>query len=51
MMKKNYQKPAMQAVRIQQHGIICTSPGVSSLSNEEGFDFPSTPLDSDIDDV
>ena len=26
-MKKTYMKPAMQVVKIQQHGIICTSPG------------------------
>lgn len=26
-MKRQYEKPAMRVVKIQQHGIICTSPG------------------------
>ena len=27
-MKKNYSKPAMMVVKIQQHGIICQSPNI-----------------------
>ena len=36
-MKKNYQKPAMLAVKIQQQHIICGSKGAKSLNNSEGF--------------
>ena len=38
-MKKQYMKPAMRVVKIQQQHIICTSSGVQSLSNDEGFIF------------
>ena len=47
-MKKTYMKPAMQAVKIQQCGGICASPGVKSLSNTDVFD---TFEDLDEDDV
>ncbi len=48
MIKKEYQKPAMQVVRILQHSIICTSPGVQSLDNPDGFNFdPNVPLTGD----
>ena len=34
-MKKKYQKPAMQAVKIQQQHIICNSPGAKSLNSQD----------------
>lgn len=37
MKKRQYQKPAMQVVKIQHHGIICTSNGVNSLNSIDGF--------------
>ena len=47
-MKKRYMKPAMQVVKIQQHCIICTSPGVKTFgTSPEGF----TLIDLDEDDV
>lgn len=37
-MKKEYLKPAMQVVKIQQQQIICTSsPGAQSLTGTDGF--------------
>jgi len=44
-------KPQMEVVKIQQAQMLCMSPGVSSLSNEEGFDLLDSPFDSSIDDV
>ena len=39
MKKNNYQKPAMQVVKIQQTQMICTSPG----DNVMGPGAPNTP--------
>ena len=41
MKKKEYMKPAMRVVKMQHHGIICTSGGVRSLGSnlEDGDDF------------
>lgn len=47
-MKKTYMKPAMQVVKIQQQGIICTSRGANSLNNSEEFTLTD---DLDEDDV
>ncbi len=45
-MKKNYLKPAMTVVKIQQQGIICTSATRKSYSTaNDGVD--SNELDSD----
>ena len=46
-MKRQYIKPAMQVVKIQQHGIICTSTGAKSLNSTDGFDFDPNGLDED----
>jgi len=47
-MKKTYMKPAMQAVKIQQCGVICASPGAKSINSNDGFDWTD---DLDEDDV
>ena len=47
MIKKEYQKPALQVVKIQEHGIICTSPGAKSLKNDDGLKLSEDPLDED----
>lgn len=47
-MKKTYMKPAMQAVKIQQCGVICASPGVKSINSNDVFDWTD---DLDEDDV
>lgn len=48
-MKKTYMKPAMQVVKIQQHGIICTSPGVKSLgASPEGFSLYDDLTENDV---
>lgn len=36
MIKKDYQKPTMRVVKIQQHGIICTSPATLTGPNNSG---------------
>ena len=49
-MKKQYMKPAMQVVKIQQTQIICiSSPGAKGLggSNPENFIFDHDSLDDD----
>lgn len=38
-MMKNYQKPTMRVVRIQQTHIICTSERVRSIGGDDGFEF------------
>jgi len=35
-MRKEYIKPAMQVVKLQHQGIICTSPGGSSVRSVGG---------------
>ena len=35
-MKKTYLQPTMQVVTLQQQGIICTSPGGSSVTSVDG---------------
>ena len=35
-MKKEYIKPAVQVVKLQHQGIICTSPGDSSVTSVGG---------------
>jgi len=35
-MKKTYLQPTMQVVTLQQQGIICTSPGDSSVRSVDG---------------
>ena len=35
-MKKTYLQPTMQVVTLQQQGIICTSPGDSSVTSVDG---------------
>lgn len=47
-MKKTYMKPAMQVVKIQQHSIICTSPGVMLLNNSEGFTLSDDLTEDDV---
>ena len=37
--KKEYVKPSMKVVKIQQTQMICTSPGVRSVNNDEGIDW------------
>ena len=48
MVKKAYQKPAMQVVKIQQMHLICSSPGAKSLNSSDGFIWTN---DLDEDDV
>ncbi|MBQ9640637.1 MAG: hypothetical protein IJV06_03650 [Bacteroidaceae bacterium] len=31
MIKKNYQKPAMKVVKLQQLQMLCSSPGIRTL--------------------
>ena len=33
MQKKDYQRPTMQVVKLQQQNIICSSPGQATLQN------------------
>ena len=36
MIKKEYEKPSMKVVKIQQHGMLCTSGfGAKSVSNSD----------------
>ena len=35
-MKKEYMKPAVQVVKLQHQGIICTSPGGSRVTSVAG---------------
>ncbi len=37
-MKKNYQQPMMRIVRIQHHGIICTSGGSNKVGRVSSGD-------------
>lgn len=47
-MKKTYMKPAMQVVKIQQHSIICTSPGAKTFGDSpEEFIFDPDGLTED----
>jgi len=39
MNKKAYQKPALQAVKIQQTSIICTSNSVSSVNSNADLNY------------
>ena len=36
-MKKEYMMPQMEAVKIQQTQMLCSSPGAKGLSNADGF--------------
>ena len=48
-MKKEYQKPAMQVVKIQQHGMLCTSgPGANSLNSTDGFTLYNDLTEDDV---
>lgn len=49
-MKKEYSKPQMEVVTIQQTQMLCSSPGASSLSNSEGFTMPDGGILGDGDD-
>ena len=42
MRKKQYDKPSMKAVVLQQQSIICSSPG--SVSNPDPFEGGGDPL-------
>ena len=47
-MKKTYMKPTLQVVKLQHHGIICTSPGGKSLGDSpEGLIFDPDGLTGD----
>ena len=38
MNKKEYVKPSMKVIKIQQHGMLCTSGfGAKSVSNDDGL--------------
>ena len=39
MKKKTYQTPAMQVINIEQHQILCGSPGAKSLGSSDGIDW------------
>ena len=46
-MKKTYLQPTVQVVTLQQQGIICTSPGDSSVRSVGGGVFDD--IESDVD--
>ena len=46
-MRKTYLQPTMQVVTLQQQGIICTSPGGSSVRSVGGGVFDD--IESDVD--
>ena len=46
-MKKTYLQPTMQVVTLQHQGIICTSPGGSSVTSVDGEVFVD--IESDVD--
>jgi hypothetical protein len=46
-MKKTYLQPTMQVVTLQQQGIICTSPGGSSVTSVDGEVFDVIESDED----
>ena len=48
-MKKTYLQPTMQVVTLQQQGIICTSPGVFSVSSVDGGVFDDIESDEGYD--
>ncbi len=50
-MKREYTMPQMEVVKIQQTQMLCSSPGVQSLSSDDGFSMPDTRIFSDTDDV
>lgn len=37
MIKKAYEKPSMKVIKIQHSQMLCSSPAVTSVSNNEGF--------------
>ena len=48
MKKKTYQTPAMQVINIEQHQILCGSPGAKSLgSSGDGIGWDDDGIDSD----
>lgn len=51
-MKKQYMKPKMEAVMIQQSNMLCSSPGANSLYllNGEGLQLPDGGILGDDDD-
>ena len=51
-MKKNYQKPAMTVVLLQQRThILAGSPGANSLSNNDYFDMKDGGFDDNEEDM
>ena len=46
-MKKTYLQPTMQVVTLQHQGIICTSPGGSSVTSVDGGIFDGIESDED----
>ena len=48
-MKKEYSKPQMEAIKIQQTQMLCASHGVQSLTSDE-FVMPDTRILGDGDD-
>ena len=49
IMKKQYKKPSMEVVMIQQWNMLCSSPGARSLSGE-GLEMPDGGVLGDDDD-
>ena len=49
IMKKQYNKPSMEVVMIQQWNMLCSSPGARSLSGE-GLEMPDGGVLGDDDD-
>ena len=48
MKKKTYQTPAMQVINIEQHQILCGSPGAKSLgSSGDGIGWDDDGIDGD----
>ena len=39
MIKKEYVKPSMKVIKIQHSQMLCSSPGVRSVSNDEDFNW------------
>ena len=48
-MKKQYNKPSMEVVMIQESKMLCSSPGAKSL-NSEDFQMPDGGILGDDDD-
>ena len=50
MIKKDYQQPSMKVIKIQHSQMLCTSPGVKNVSNDEDLDWNSYGFGSNEDD-